>query len=46
MKKEATVVDKIGIGDILKRPHGEIVDELTGIYEPEIVAGNKIKREY
>lgn len=31
MKKEATVVDKMGIGDILKRPHGEMVDELTGI---------------
>lgn len=46
MKKEATVVDKIGIGDILKRPHGEIVNELTRIYEPGIVVGNKIKREY
>lgn len=44
MKKEATVVDKIGIGDILKRPHGEIVNELTRIYGPGIVAGNKIKQ--
>jgi len=48
VKKETTVVDKIGIGDILKRPHGEMVDELTRIYErePEIVVGNKIRREY
>lgn len=46
MKKEATVVDKIGIGDILKRPHGEMVDEPTRIYESGIVAGNKIRREY